>query len=155
MRAAARVSRAGVLPWVFTAYWLCLAGLGIWSLITSGLRIGAVFVSVAALLLVIRCARLGVWVAPGDRVFVRDWLRSVELSVSEVGEIRSVGYSGFANRASDSHFFAMIEIESRMGKKYRIRSSVRRFSKVKIIVSRVASLLGGPGPGRRASAPRG
>jgi hypothetical protein len=106
--------------------------------------------------LVVRSAFVGVWVDE-ERILLRSWFVTRNIPVSQVLEVRSVAYSGYMNRFTESSLFRMLEVVQGSGGKSRALTFRATLAPVASSLAQerfIKSALGLQGPWKSNDPPR-
>jgi hypothetical protein len=108
-------------------------------------------VAALAVALVVRTARIGVWVDERGLRCV-SWFVTRHVARDQVEGVEVVGYSGFGNEFRDSRYWAVLQVRRTDGRPFTLRGVVARASRLQDVARAIATGAGVP-PREVAQAP--
>jgi hypothetical protein len=137
-----RLAAAGPVAWAFTAYWLLMAVMAVGEFLHRE-PLTSVVVAALAVALVVRTARIGVWV---DERGIRcvSWFVTRHVARDQVEGVEAVGYSGFGNEFRDSRYWAVLQVRRTDERPITLRGVVARASRLRGVARAIATAAGVP-----------
>lgn len=148
-----RLVRTGPLAWLLGGYWVGICALAV-ALEARAAPVAASVAGALGLALLVRVALMGVfW--DGRELRCVSWLVTRRVPADDVTAVRTVGYSGFANRFSVSGMLSVLVVERASARPVVLRGTIARAATVRRAARDVEdAVLGAAGAAPRPG-PRG